>query len=105
MNETDLPLDTTTRIAEIRQENRGGDVSYRDIEWLCSTVERLAAAMRHVVGDSPSGTAQPFQTYSGNVRVEWSCGHFGLFAKGDKAQSPICPWCRVARGPLKVTPG
>ena len=27
------------RIAEIRQENRGGDVSARDIEWLCRIAE------------------------------------------------------------------
>lgn len=62
MSGTALPLDTTTRIAEIRQENRGGDVSYRDIEWLCSTVERLTAAMRHVVGDSP-GTPDSVKKY------------------------------------------
>ena len=28
-----------TRIAEIRQENRGGDVSAKDIDWLCDVAE------------------------------------------------------------------
>lgn len=30
--------DIGARVAEIRQENRGGDVSFRDIEWLCNKV-------------------------------------------------------------------
>lgn len=37
------------RLAEIRQENSNGDVSYRDIEWLCGVGEaavRLVAAGR-----------------------------------------------------------
>ncbi len=38
---TDVASDPLTRIAEIRQENRGGDVSYRDIDWLCDEVLRL----------------------------------------------------------------
>ena len=46
-----------------------------------------------------------YERFTTNVRVEWTCGHFGLFAKGDKMQSPICPWCKVARGPVKVTEG
>lgn len=29
------------RIAEIRAENHQGDVSYKDIEWLCNEFERL----------------------------------------------------------------
>ena len=33
------PVDPLTRIAEIRQENRGGDVSAKDIDWLCDVAE------------------------------------------------------------------
>jgi hypothetical protein len=29
----------SARIEEIRQENRSGDVSYQDIEWLCSVAD------------------------------------------------------------------
>ena len=29
----------SARIEEIRQENRSGDVSYADIEWLCQVAE------------------------------------------------------------------
>lgn len=34
------PSPGSARIAEIRQENGGGDVSYRDIYWLCDFAER-----------------------------------------------------------------
>ncbi len=43
---TDVASDPLTRIAEIRQENRGGDVSYRDIDWLCDEVLRLQSLLR-----------------------------------------------------------
>lgn len=61
--------DPVTRIAEIRQENRGGDVSARDIEWLCDEVMRLREVIpvrdRQLAGHARLGegiherTAQP----------------------------------------------
>lgn len=36
--------DILVRVAEIRQENHGGDVSFRDIAWLCDRVAELSAA-------------------------------------------------------------
>ena len=48
------------RVAEIRQENRGGDVSYHDIEWLCLTVDRLEQALRDLYARPTSPTALAF---------------------------------------------
>jgi hypothetical protein len=41
----------SARIEEIRQENRSGDVSYRDIEWLCSVAEAAEALIERTVPD------------------------------------------------------
>jgi hypothetical protein len=40
----------SARIEEIRQENRSGDVSFRDIEWLCERAEQADRLEWELVG-------------------------------------------------------
>lgn len=54
--------DSVTRVAEIRQENRGGDVAARDIEWLCDEVMRLRGVMQAVIANS-IGTPEVAKNY------------------------------------------
>jgi hypothetical protein len=51
-----LFADVPTKLAEIRQENRGGDVSAKDIEWLCD----VAAAAHEVRRSSFPSDRQAF---------------------------------------------
>ena len=63
-------LDSSTRVAEIRQENHGGDVSFRDIEWLCDRVRVLEAvfeAFRRLHGIDTSDCSQSLPTCSDSV--------------------------------------
>ena len=59
---TAASVDSVVRVAEIRQENRGGDVSARDIEWLCDEVMRLREVMQYVIANS-LGTPDSVKSY------------------------------------------
>lgn len=48
-----LPMDWVVRIAEIRQENRGGDVSATDIEWLCRVAYEALTLLQETTDGMP----------------------------------------------------
>jgi hypothetical protein len=55
----------SARIEELRQENRGGDVSSRDIEWLCSVADAAEYLLDWIERQGPA----PFSTVDHNFRA------------------------------------